>query len=611
MRLYWVTISLLLALAFGFVCVTATEVYDGPDTIEGDITWTDESFVLEGPVYVNETASLTLVNTTLVPAVNFTGTAMIVGYGPINVTGSTLEGGRWWTIIYSSADVTVVDSTFSNSSYAVLTIGNLTVTGSEFSDNEYGIRSGGALMSVSGTTFESCAVAFNSYSGRTEMTDVSFFNTTYFVGWIYSDTAELSGITIGTAGEGISTWGTDIEVQLDASDVREENCDAGCSGPSVTGSVFVAEHGNVTVRDSSISDSDGAFIGYYTTLNADNVTFDGLDGGLYGYHLEANVTNSTFIDCGVGLEASRSNATFVGCDFINTTVEARQWWIVRILVEDPYGDNVRSATVTVIDSEGEVKEGTTNVIGRVEFGIVAYVQTNGTIETFGPYNITVEKDGFETSMTGVELEDEIVVDIELPYLKPDINVTDITTTGRGIVTIRATITNTGDHVAENVTVGFTYKAGFIVRVIGTVELGDVAIDGVETAEMEWDARDLIGDGDTEFEITVNAEARNDEPSGSMGDNHGSISLDVGDIGEEDEEPNLALVAIIIVMLVLIAFLVIKFVTRESPEEDPGIPGSWDEVRKSVRKKVAPPRTNRGKTPAPKGRAPGRRQPPAK
>jgi len=615
MRSTWVTLSIVLALAFVGASAVAAELYDGPGTIEGDVVWTNESFVLGGSVYVNENASLTLVNTSLYPAVNFTNATLIVGYGPVSFIDSMLDGGRWRTVISSSSEVTVVGSAFTNASYGILTGANLTVSGSTFTDLEYGLRSGGDTLSISDTVFERCDYGFMSYSWETLMDNVSFINTTFMVGNVFSTTATLTGIMIDGAGEGISSSGTDIKVQVVATNVKEENCDAGCGGPSVTGSVLITGGGKLNLVDSDISDSDGGIIGYHSDIEVENTTFYDLKGGLYGYMMQGNVSNSTFIDSGIGLEASRSDIGFIDCTFTNMSVEARQWWVVRVNVVDPYGDDVRSAVISIIDSEGNVTEGTTNVAGFHDTGIIAYQRINGSDVIYGPYDVIVEKDGFEAEVTNITLEDDYTVDVFLPYYKPDINVTGITTKGRGRVTLRATVANTGDHVAENVTVTFTYKAGFNVIVIDTVDVGDIEADGTGTAEVVWDARDVIAEGHDEFQITANAEADNDDPTGSKGDNYGSIMLDVSEIEDEDEEPSPALVAIIIAMLIIIAFLVIKFVTRtrEASGDERDTPKTWTETKARSRKvrETDVPRTHRGKTPAPKGRAPGRRQPPVK
>lgn len=617
MRLTWVILSVVLALAFIGTSAVAAEMYDGPDIIEGDVTWKDRSFVLQTPVMINDTATLRLMNTTLRPAVNFTGPALLVGYGPVTFTDSWLEGGRWWSVITSSKAVVVQNSTFTNASYGILTSGDLHINDSTFMDLEYGFRSGGDNLDVETTVFESCDYAFLSYSWDTWMMDVSFLNTTFIVGNIFSTSANLSGIHIDGAGEGISTSGTNLTIELTATNVKEENCEAGCGGPPVTGSVLVAGGGFVNIVDSQFSDSDGGMIGYNTDLNIENTLFQDMKGGIYGYMLEGNVTDSEFTNCSIGLEASRSEVQFIDCYFNETEIEARQWWVIRISVTDPYDDGVPYAMVTITDSKGNETAATTHVAGFLDTGMVAYQQINGTIETYGPYQLSAAKDGFEATLTNVTLEEDSSVDIYLPYYRPDINLTEITTKGRGKVKLSAVVVNDGEHVAENVTVTFTYKAGFNVIVIDTVDIGDIAPNSTETAEVTWDARDVLDEGHSEFLITANAEALNDDPVGSTADNFASIQLDAGDIDDEDddEEPSPALIAIIIAMLVIIVFLVLKFITRagEAPGDDIDTPKTWKETKERSKKvkETDEPRTHRGRTPAPKGRAPGRRQPPAK
>jgi hypothetical protein len=583
------------------------EVYDGPYIIEGDVEWANVTYVLNDTVLVNETASLTIVNSTIVPAHPLGKTYMIQSYGRLAFSGSTLEGGRWYSIVFSAGDVMVEDSGFSNCSYAMIAGGNVSVSGSSLSDLEYGIRSSGDLLTVNDTVFTGCTFPFQSYADTTVMRNVTFVNTTYTVGSVYSDVAELTGITIITAAEGFILSGAEAVVQLIAEDISESNCGEGCSAPAVTGSAIVLMTADLELNDSRIEGSDVGILAYHGNVDVDNTTFEGLLGGLYGYNLKGNVTDSLFIDCAVGLEASRSDVVFKNSTFVNTTPEVRQWMQVRVNVEDPYGSDVRSAIVTIVDSVDNTTEFATNSAGYAMVGLVSSQSENGTVSTFGPYDITVEKDGIETSRTDVDIEDDDEIDFVLPYWKPDLNITTISASPGRKVVINVTIVNDGDQVAENVTVGFTYKAGIDVRVIDTVAVGDIAVNEEVFAEMVWDTSDLgISEGE-EIVITAIADARNAEAAGVSANNDATVLLTMASEGDEDDvEPNPVLVSLIVLMLVLIALLILKFRKRirsSHSEEGPGGPETWNEVSKNVRKHRRESFEDIGRAPARRTRKP--------
>ncbi len=297
---------------------------------------------------------------------------------------------------------------------------NATIDHNLISNNRYGIVLYGSDAIVSNNTIE-----WNEYGVRaTSWSNGTIENN--FIGWS------------GTYGIEVDGWDNTVKRSSNPL-IRNNTILESGRGTTVANGIHITYYSNPTIIDNRIINytEDAIYFGQWCEAIVDNLTIDA-DGGNYGLASSAprNVTvtntsinNTNWWDLSLATAYfkmtnctfNQSKVIFQGTDS-NLTVN----WYLHTFVQDNMGNPVSNAYIRIRDNvNGTFDENfTTDVNGYVNWTVLReYFQKDidgdkdgddiGERIDYGPYNITVENNGYYTNYTLMEMNQSKYITITL------------------------------------------------------------------------------------------------------------------------------------------------------------------------------------------------------
>lgn len=297
------------------------------------------------------------------------------------------------------------------------------------------------------------------------------------------------------------------------------------------------------VKGNTISnnDNDGVFLSDCLVTFGDNIVSG--NGG-YGIHT---------------LECQLDDA--VNNTIINNLAGYAHSIYVSFRTMDVYGDIMTYVNVEVKDLAGDLLY--TDSSEDIAFLSVVLLSYTGdapvpiaSMSSFERYNISFSKSGvvkYETFTASPERSG--AHNISIPLLRSDLTVTKVNLGKEVIlgdeVEITATIMNTGDTKATNVTVLFIWNSDGESRVISSKTIPEIKPDQSKTVSVYW-APPTKGD----YSITVESDPDNDINEISDGNNQRSVETTV------KTDTNLWVMLTLEFIFMLVIFLVVYITTNK-------------------------------------------------
>jgi len=259
------------------------------------------------------------------------------------------------------------------------------------------------------------------------------------------------------------------------------------------------------------NDNDGIFLSDASVVIKDNVISG--NGG-YGIHT---------LDCDVTAALN------------NTLINNEEGYAHSIYVSfrtmDIYGDIQPYADVEIHDGSGDlIYSGDTQNLGSLSLIFLSYTSNapvaSSAVTTVKQYNISFAKGGAVKYLPFIALPDQQrSLSVEIPMLRSDLGVSRIAIDKEVIVgdevEIKATVKNTGDTKATNVTVLFIWESDGESRVIAKKTIAEINAGQSKSMSVLWSPQTTA-----EYSITVELDPENDVKEISDGNNERTVKTTV-------------------------------------------------------------------------------------
>jgi hypothetical protein len=297
----------------------------------------------------------------------------------------------------------------------------------------------------------------------------------------------------------------------------------------------------VTGNEMTGNDNDGLFISDSKVILKDNIISDNAG---YGIHT---------LDCQV-YEAANNT-------LINNLAGYAYSIYVSFRTKDIYGDILPYANVEIIDDAGDkVYTASSKDMAFLSVILLSYVGdapiATSAISSFKEYNFTFSKSGvvYHYSYTASP-QQAGAHNISIPLLRSDLTVVNLkldrTVVLGDEVEIKATIKNSGDAKATNVTVLFIWSLDGESRVIGSKTIPELDAGKSRSVSVLW-APQTKGD----FSISVESDPDNEVKEISDGNNERRASTTV------EADTGLWVMLSVEFILLLAIFLVVYIATNK-------------------------------------------------
>ena len=466
--------------------IDGLQYIDGDWNVNGIESYTNETIVLTGNLTIEYGGNLTFKNVTLLMN-STTGGATIDDYYHIEVQ----KGGTMYVLDYDSDNTTIYDTsnitlndTAAKYWFWVRDGSNFTMRNSELHEcGGWSISSTGAglMIYTDNATIKNSLISYNKRDAIVLYnSDAHIINNT--ISWNDRSGIVATWWSNGTIENNIISWSDTYGIWVNGWDNTERKSSnpliknntiykTARDGPGGVG-IQITAFSNPTIEDTKIIDwgEDAIYFGQWCQATVNNCTFDA-QGGNYALASSAprnvTVTNSTIENNNVLWDLSLATAYFemTNCSFnqskvifqgtdSNLTVN----WFLNSYVNDTSGNPIPNANIRIRDNaNGTFDENfTSDSNGFVNWTVLKeYFQkdNNGDKDgddvgeriDYGPYNITVEKNGYYTNYSVVQMNTSKYITITLQTQdteKPEINHVPVISANVGeAINITANITD--------------------------------------------------------------------------------------------------------------------------------------------------------------------------
>lgn len=535
--------------------VTAAH-FDGPYTVDGDVVISDGTYILNETLHVS--GNLSLVNATLKPSETFKDRALLnVTGGMIYVENSSIIAGSDVIALFlNGADAFLTNAFLFDASIGISAFGdtdpsNLTLIRSSIRNATYGLWIEGSKAFISQSLIAHCNYGLTTSSSEVEVQDSTFLSNMFYAIRAISSTANISGSRFEDSGEGvafISTRGgmTDSTFY----DVSSGKCPPSCSGPIVSGASIYLFSSQLDISGVEMSSSDIGIYAIRSTFTVEDSSFSDTRRGIKGERSEAYISYSTFANISVGIFFQNKEPSYERNEFHNVSIQIKQTWSVILDIHDPYGQPVKEADVTFTDRFGAIYKDKSDFLGRVKIELQEYSYINGSRLSNSPYDVEIRKGDFVKIIEGLHINDNMEVNITLPYMKPDLKLDYVKVPSdvkKGRVEITVSVTNIGDYEARNVTITLT-ETNRWERVIDSTTVASIRPNETSLVILHWNADVGV------YKITAYVDSQNEEIDETDAGNN-RISTQV--VVQSEEKGNSAfIVAVVATPIIVITLIVI-------------------------------------------------------
>jgi hypothetical protein len=339
-------------------------------------------------------------------------------------------------------------------------------------------------------------IGYSAETPRFEFDNVTIVRGTEAAIDIESSDITLTNLTIEGCGNGLDISSSTV-VLRDALITGSTQCRPfGCSY-TATGTGIALETASIDMFNVTIDGSNGpAISSTFSLINATSSRFiNGNLSGLLMVYSAVNLHSSAIRDNAFwGIESLGYDIDPEELDVIwgNGLADLRMNMTINVKVFDDHGMWLSHADVTATSSGVTVGPYTTGFGGSSQtFELPLYEWTDGASDhSFNPWTFTVVYGNFDNA-TDVDLVLGLEqIDLIVPVPRADLVIDGIKAPGNivpeEVATIRATVTNSGNHIVDNAVLTFYYRnADGFQRVIGETSVGPMAPGESEEGSVNW------------------------------------------------------------------------------------------------------------------------------
>lgn len=339
-------------------------------------------------------------------------------------------------------------------------------------------------------------IGYSAETPRFEFDNVTIVRGTEAAIDIESSDIMLTNLTIEGCGNGLDISSSTV-VLRDALITGSTQCRPfGCSY-TATGTGIALETASIDMFNVTIDGSNGpAISSTFSLINATSSRFiNGNLSGLLMVYSAVNLHSSAIRDNAFwGIESLGYDIDPEELDVIwgNGLADLRMNMTINVKVFDDHGMWLSHADVTATSSGVTVGPYTTGFGGSSQtFELPHYEWTDGASDhSFNPWTFTVVYGNFDNA-TDVDLVLGLEqIDLIVPVPRADLVIDGIKAPGNivpeEVATIRATVTNSGNHIVDNAVLTFYYRnADGFQRVIGETSVGPMAPGESEEGSVNW------------------------------------------------------------------------------------------------------------------------------